>query len=198
MERPACYPDLTTPRPRSARPRRTARPLGPLDVLLLSASCGLAAGLLEVGAKVLCRCINPTHRLYQASRHFIWLAPLTYLLLFLVMGLFLAALTRLWPRPGGWLSRRLIVACALAPAFMVAGPQIYFEAWIIMALGMASRLVPVLERHAIGLRRWLLWSFPALVGLVLVMAGSVFGRDWVKSGARPGVLCLLPIRRTCS
>jgi len=174
------YPHLTTPAPRSARPCPAPRRLGPLDVLLLSAWCGLAGGLLEVGTKVLCRSINPTDRLYQVSRHFVWLAPLTYLLLFLAMGLFWATVTRLCPRRGGWLSRRLIVASALAPALIVAGPQIYFPAWMIVALGIASRLVPSLERHASGLRRWLLWCFPGLLGLVVVMAGSVFAGDWVK------------------
>ncbi len=174
------YPDLTTPSRRTARSGAAPRQLGARDVLLLSAWCGLAGGLLEVGMKILCRFIHPTDRLYQMSRHFVWLAPLTYLLLFLAMGLFLAAVTRLWPRRGGWLSRRLIVACALVPAFMVAGPQIYIEAWMILALGMAWHLVPLLERHAIGLRRWLLWSFPGLLGLVLVMAGSVFAGDWAK------------------
>jgi arylsulfatase A-like enzyme len=170
----------------SVAPRR----IGASDVLILAAWCGLAAGLLEVGTRILCRCINPTDRLYHVSRHFVWLAPLTYLLLFLAMGLFLAAVTRVWPRRGGWLSRHLIVACALVPALIVAGPQIYFEAWIIVALGMASRLVPWLERHAIGLRRWLLWSFPGLLGMVLVMAGSVFARDWVKE--RREARCPLP------
>ena len=137
-------------------------------------------------ARILCRIINPTDRLYQVSRHFVWLAPLTYLLLFLVMGLFFAAVTRLSPRRGGWLSRRLIVACALVPAFMVAGPQIHIAAWMILALGMASRLVPLLERHAIGLRRWMLWSFPGLVGLVLVMACSVPAGDWFKQRREAG------------
>src|SRR5262249_1623461 len=142
--------------------------------------CGLAAGLLEVGARVLCRWITPTNRLYQMSRHFVWLAPLTYLLLFLMMGLFLAAVTRLWPRRGGWLSPRLIVACAVAPALMVAGPQIYVEAWMLLALGIASRIVPMLERHAVGLPRWLPWSLPGLLALVLVIAGSIFARDWIN------------------
>jgi arylsulfatase A-like enzyme len=63
---------------------------------------------------------------------------------------------------------------------MVAGPQIYNEAWMILALGMASRLVPALERNVAGLRRWMLWSFPGLLGLVLVLAGSVPAGDWVK------------------
>jgi arylsulfatase A-like enzyme len=153
---------------------------GPRDVLALAAWCGLAAGLLEVGARILCRWINPTNRLYQVSRHFVWSAPLTYFLLFLPMGLFLAGVTRLWPGGGGRISRYLIVACALAPALIVAGPQIYIEAWMVLALGMASRVVPLLERHAARSRRWLAGSFPALVALVLVMAGSVFARDWVK------------------
>jgi arylsulfatase A-like enzyme len=169
------------PAPSVAPPR-----IGPRDVLILAAWCGLAAGLLEVGARILCRSINPTKRLYQMSRHFIWLAPLTYLLLFLAMGLFLAAVTRLFPRRGGWLSRRLIVACALAPALMVAGPRIYLEAWMLLALGIASRVVPRLERHAIGTRRWMLRSFPGLLGLVLVLAGSLFAGDWIKERREAG------------
>jgi arylsulfatase A-like enzyme len=155
--------------------------LGPLDVLMLAVWCGLAAGLLEVGTRILCRLINPTNRLYQVSRHFVWLSPLTYLLLFLGLGLFLAAATRLWPRRGGWLSPRLIVGSAFVPAFMVAGPQIYTEAWMILGLGIASRLVPLVERPAIGPRRWLLLSFPGLVGAVLVAAGIVFGGDRLKA-----------------
>jgi len=149
-------------------------------VLILAGWCGLAAGLLEVGARILCRYINPANRLYQVSRHFVWVAPLTYLLLFLAMGLFLAAVAWLWPGRGGWFSRRLIVACALVPALMVAGPQIYVLAWITVASGAATRLVPWLERQPIEARRWMLWSFPGLLGLVMVMAGSVFAGNWLK------------------
>ena len=49
--------------------------LGPLDVLVLSLWCGLAAGLLEVAARVLCSCIG-LYPLYTMSRHFVWLVPL--------------------------------------------------------------------------------------------------------------------------
>ena len=159
---------------------------GPRDVLILAAWCGLAAGWLEVATRFVCRYINPTNRLHQRSRHFVWAAPLTYLLLFLAMGLFLAVVTRLWPRRGGWLSRRLIVACAFVPALMVAGPQIYNEAWIILATGMASRLVPVLERHAIGWRRGLSWSLPGLLAMVPVVAGSLVAGDWIKERREAG------------
>ena len=132
-----------------ARPRLWA-----LEVLQLSAWCGLAAGWLEVGTRVLCRSINPTNRLYLMSRHFVWLVPLTNLLLFLGVGCLLALATRLWPRRGGWLSPRLLCAGAMLPALMVAGPQIYTAAWMILALGIASRLVPWLERPATRLRQY--------------------------------------------
>jgi hypothetical protein len=65
----------TSPAP--ARPT-APRKIGSRDVLLLAAWCGLVAGLLEVGLRVLLRWINPTGRLYQVTWHFVWLAPLTY------------------------------------------------------------------------------------------------------------------------
>ena len=157
-----------------------------MDVLVLSVWCGLAAGLLEVGTRVLCRAIDPTKRLYLMSRHFVWLTPLANLLVFLGLGLFLAVVTRLWPRMGGWLSPRLVCALAILPALLVAGPQIFWDAWFILALGIASRLVPRLERHPANMRRRLVQSFPGLLGLVLILAGSVFGGDWLKQRREAG------------
>src|SRR5689334_10391148 len=63
-------------------PRRSGR-LGPIDIFLFSAWSGLAAGLVEVGTRVLTRSVSPHGRLYMMSRHFVWLAPLSTLLLFL-------------------------------------------------------------------------------------------------------------------
>ncbi len=54
------------------------------------------------------------------SRHFVWLAPLSNLLLFSGAGLILAVATRLRHRPGGWLSLRLVCFLAVLPLFMVA------------------------------------------------------------------------------
>ena len=44
--------------------------------LLLSAWCGLVAGLLEVGAIVLRKQVFGPNHLYNMSRHFVWLIPL--------------------------------------------------------------------------------------------------------------------------
>ena len=68
-----------TSSPQTAQTLNLARRLGALDVLVLAVWCGLAAGLLEVGTRVLCRAINPVERLYLMSRHFVWLTPLVNL-----------------------------------------------------------------------------------------------------------------------
>ena len=77
---------------------RFRRRSGPLGVLVISGWCGLAAGQLELLARVLFRNFSVTNGMCLMTRHFFWLVPLTYLFLFLSMGLVLALATRLWPR----------------------------------------------------------------------------------------------------
>src|SRR6516164_3250519 len=112
--------DLTTFAPRAAKAPGSPSRLGVLDILVLSAWCGLAAGLLEVATRVACLAIDPIRRLCMMSRHFVWLTPLANLLVFLGFGLCLAGMTRLWPRWGAWLCTRLVCALAIVPALRVA------------------------------------------------------------------------------
>jgi glucan phosphoethanolaminetransferase (alkaline phosphatase superfamily) len=155
--------------------------LGAREVLAWGVWLGLAAGLLEVATRVLCRAIDPTRRLYLMSKHFVWLTPLASMVLFLGLGLLLAGTTRAWPRLGARLSLRLLCALAIQPMLMVAVPRILPAAWFILALGIASRLVPLLESQPAKSRRLLLaYGLPALLGLVLIVAGSVFGEEWLK------------------
>src|SRR5262245_57147595 len=74
--------------------------LGFRSLLLLSAWCGLVAGLLEVGTIVLRKHTVDPNRLYGLSRHFLWLIPVTYLCVFLALGLFGCIVCLAWPRRG--------------------------------------------------------------------------------------------------
>ena len=187
--------------PGSAQTPALAGRVGPLSLLALSAWCGLAAGWLEVGTRVLCRSINPTNRLYMMSRHFVWLTPLANLLLFFGMGCLLALVTWLGLRRGGWISLRLLGVATVLPALIVAGPRVYTAAWLTLAMGIAVRLVPWLERTANRSRRWFMFSFPFLLGLVPVAAGVVSGearlREWreahraLPSADSPNVLLIV-------
>ena len=170
---------------RSPKPEAACR-LGRFDVLILSAWCGLAAGELEVAVRVVPRALNATHRLDMMTRHFVWLVPLIDLVLFFGLGVVLVLAMRLWPRRAGWLCPRLIVAGAVLPALVLASPRIYVEAWALVALGLAVRIAPVLERHPAGARRWLVLSGPVLLGLVLLQAGWIFGGDRIKQWREDG------------
>ncbi len=178
----------SVPLPQSMRSSMDRHQLWPVDVLMLSAWSGLASGLLEVGARLLCRGIDPTNRLYMLSRHFVWLVPLSTLLLFGAVGLSLAIATKSWPRRGAWFSSRFICFWAVLPVLIVTDSRIYPAAWVVLALGIACCLASILEAHVTILRQWLLLTFPALLGLVLIVALLVFGGDWLKEwreGGRP-------------
>ena len=165
----------------STRKLPNSRQWGTLELICFSAYCGLLGGLFEVAAKLLCRSIDPTNRLYMTSRHFVWLAPLSNLLLFSILSLPFALATTRWPRWREWLGIRVICFCAVLPTLMVITPRIYTYGWAILAVGIASVSARQVERRASRLLRWLLLSFPVPVGATLIAAGVVLGSDWLKS-----------------
>ena len=89
--------------------------LGFLSLLLLSAWCGLVAGLLEVGTIVLRKQLFDPNHLYRMSRHFVWLIPLSNLGVFLALGLLGCGVVLVWPRRGRWLFARVLRAITLLP-----------------------------------------------------------------------------------
>ena len=74
-----------------------------ITFLLLSAWCGLVAGLLEVATIVLRKRLFDSNHLYGMSRHFIWLIPLTNLCVFLALGGLGCVLALPWRPRGRWL-----------------------------------------------------------------------------------------------
>ena len=64
----------------------------------LSAWCGLVAGLLEVGTIVIRKELFDANHLFGMSRHFVWLIPVTYLGVFLVLGFIGWCAGLAWPR----------------------------------------------------------------------------------------------------
>ena len=90
----------------SSTPDLAINRLGFISLLLLSAWCGLVAGLLEVGTIVLRKQVFDPDHLYRMSRHFVWLIPLSNLCVFLALGLFGCGVILVWPRRGRWLFTR--------------------------------------------------------------------------------------------
>jgi arylsulfatase A-like enzyme len=150
--------------------------------------CGLVAGLLEVGTIVLRKQAVDPNRLYWMSRHFVWMIPVTNLGIFLALGLLGCIVCFAWPRRGRWLLARVLGALTILPVLLIAFPRIYTVAFLVAALGVAARLVPVLEGHAGSFRRLVLVTSPVALGILLVL----FGWHWVadritqsRDSARP-------------
>jgi arylsulfatase A-like enzyme len=157
-----------------------ANRLGPFSILVLSAWCGLISGPLEVGITVLRKRLVDQNQLYWMSRHFIWLIPVTNLLIFLAGGVVLSLLVLLGGRRGRSLAPRLLATLTLLPLFWAALPRIYGAAGLLLMLGVAAKLVPAVEQYAGGFRRLVRLSFPVALGLVPILAASVWAGDRLK------------------
>src|SRR5262249_51765182 len=123
---------------------------------------------------------------YWISRHFVWLIPLTNLGIFLAVGVVLALLVLCWPRLGSGPAARLLCALALLPPFWAAFPRVYGPAGVILALGGATRLVPILTRPAAGFRRCVRISTPFLAAVTPLLCASVWLGDRLEEWREEG------------
>src|SRR6476620_11536024 len=159
-----------------------------ISVLLLSAWCGMVAGILEVSMIVIRKEAFDSNHLYGMSRHFVWLIPVTNLGVCLVLGFFLWIVGFAWPNRARWLLPRILCAITLLPMVLIAFPRIYSWAWLAVTAGVAARLVPVLELHRRQVRRFVQLSFPVAFATLLLLAASPWIRDRIeqsRAGARP-------------
>ncbi len=162
--------------------RPVSRPLRSVDFLVFAACCGLGGGLLEVGVRALARLIDPSKRLDLMTRHFLWLTPLSSLIVFIPLGLLLAVLIRISPKRLGWVAPRIVVLLAILPALMVISRQIYLWAWVILAGGIAERLISVLRRLTRP-RRYLLFVFFVFMGVTGLLGSSIMLGDRLAQSA---------------
>jgi arylsulfatase A-like enzyme len=164
------------------------RPLGIFSILVLSAWCGLIAGLLEVGTIVLRKHLVDPNRLSKMSRHFVWLIPVSNVGVFMTLGALACAIALLWPGRGRWLFKRGLCGLLLLPSLLIAFPRIYGLAWLVVTLGVAARIVPFVERLGRGFRRFVIYSFAAAVAVVVILGGSLWLGDrsrQARESARP-------------
>ena len=100
--------------------RPAGRP-GPIAMLGLSAWCGMVAGLLEVLTVIVHKRFFDTNRLLSMSRHYLWLIPLTDLLIFLIVGSIGALAVILRPSGGRRAVLWALGALTVLPALLVGG-----------------------------------------------------------------------------
>ncbi len=176
----------------------TSNRLGIISLLCLSAWCGLAAGLLEVGTIVLTKQTLDPNRLYGMSRHFVWLIPVTNLGVFLALGFFGYAVTQAWPHRGQWLVLRGLCATSLLPAVLIAFPRVYTLAWFVAAPALAARIVPMVRAQCPAHRRLIQVGIPVAIGIVSILAASLWIGDLFKRSRASTDRSRRPARRASS
>ncbi len=86
------------------------------------------------------------------------------------------------------MATRLLAALTVLAPIWAAFPRIYGLAGCLLAVGFASRFVPMLERHPLGFGRLIRVSFPVVAMLGPILGAYVWGMDQVKvwrENARP-------------
>ena len=178
ISRIAVVPRAETDGP--SAPSGAVKQTGVLSLLILSVWCGLIAGLLEVGTIVLRKSVFDPDQLYKLSRHFVWIIPLSNLCVLFALGLLGCGVILAWPRAGRWLFARVLCALTLLPSILIALPRIYGLALLVVAMGVASRLVPFLDRDGRLFRRFVVISFPVVLISVAILGGSVWIGDRIR------------------
>jgi arylsulfatase A-like enzyme len=174
------------PAAKPVHPDLPAARLGLVSFLALSTWCGLVAGLLEVGTVVASKQTFDSNQLYGMSHHFVWLIPMANVGIFVALGVLGCLIGLAWRRGGRWLRVRALCALVLLPVLLVAFPRVYGLAWLVVAIGFSARLVPLFERHSAAFVRFVRVSFPVAVGVVAIMAASVWVGEWLKRSRERG------------
>jgi arylsulfatase A-like enzyme len=151
--------------------------LGLIAPVVLAVWCGLLAGLLEVGMVLLRKQLFDPDQLYKISRHFIWLIPVANLGVFVLLGLLGWGVALVWPRPGRWLFTHAMGTLVFLPTLLIAFPRIYTLAWLVVALGIAARLVPFVEARLRVFRRVVVVTLPVAVAIVAILGASLWVGD---------------------
>jgi arylsulfatase A-like enzyme len=148
------------------------RPVPKVAYLFITVWCGLVAGLLEAGALVVRKHTTDPNHLYGMTLHFPWLIPVANLCIFLLAGALGCVFMLAWRGKGHWLVARGLCALTLWPMLLVAFPRIYALALLVVVLGIAMRLVPVLERKARAFWTFVKFSLP-VIACVIVMVAAI-------------------------
>ena len=158
-----------------------------LRILLLSAWCGLVAGLLESGLTIQRKRHIDVNHANGISADFIWLVPVVNLAIFVVIGLILSLVARRGMR-AQWIAKRAMATLALLTVFWAAFPRLYAPAGVLLMMGVASKVVPTIERRAAGFAKLVYFTFPAAACLVIMLViwcrGTERLNEW-RAESRP-------------
>ncbi|MGC8644102.1 MAG: sulfatase-like hydrolase/transferase, partial [Isosphaeraceae bacterium] len=153
---------------------------------------GLVAGWLDLGLVLAQRALHPhvSASILRTNQHFVWMVPVSEVLIFTVVGLAIALLATFRCGLARWIAWRLAVALGCLTLLLnIEG--LYSIASVFLACGLGSRIGSWLERRAAGFGRLARVSLPALAG-GLVAFGALNYERVTSAERRALALCPPP------
>jgi arylsulfatase A-like enzyme len=139
-------------------------------VLQWTVVVAVATGLIEAATLAVRRHLQG--RIIHQGDHYFWLAPLTNLVIFLVIGLGIAVAARLLPR---WVNRRVVIWLLILVAMFALrlwGPRINIFAWLMLSAGVATVLSKLLVAKTSDSGRGLRLAALGSLGLCGLLMGA--------------------------
>jgi arylsulfatase A-like enzyme len=138
---------------------------------------GLLAGWLELGLVLAQRAVNPHISIdaLRTNQHFVWMIPVSHVLIFGVVGLSIALLARFRREFARWIALRLPVGMSIV-ALLLTIKGLYTAACVILACGLVLTIGPWLERRVAGFVRLVRVSFPVMALSLAVLTGLAYER----------------------
>ncbi len=159
--------------PEMAPDAKGRNPIG-ASVFATAIWLGLVVGMLEVALLVAQKSLNHVALIgsLRLNQHYLWMIPLSHLVVFATCGLGLELLARTRTRVARLIVPRAL-ACLAALAFLLAFRELSPIASIILALGIATQVVRLGRRVGPQFRRLVRVSLP---GLILLLVALIVGR----------------------
>ncbi|MEJ7812354.1 MAG: sulfatase [Gemmatimonadaceae bacterium] len=148
--------------------------MGPVGVVRTALWAGLLAGLAEVALLLVAK--HGLGRYIHLPSHIGWMAPVSYVAIFLALAPLARLLTRHRPLPATTgLALSLFTALGVWGILQLA-TQLHPLARVLLALGVGVQAGRVAARRAEGFARLVRVTLPALAALFVLLGASVLGR----------------------
>lgn len=143
-----------------------------VDWLLATLWFGLLTGALEIVLVLVLNVVYPniTMETIRTNRHYLWMIPVSNLLVFAAVAPVVTGLSLIRLRPAGWLARRIPPALA-ALGLLLNLRSLYLVAVVLLACGLATQVGAWIDRRPEKFARLVRLSLPAMAAILLVFAG---------------------------
>lgn len=139
-----------------------------VSVLLLAGWFGLVTGLIEVGYRAFQKFV--LGNIIDMTEHFLWMTPLTYLAIFLCVGLVIIIIGLVWSRIMTIGITTFIYLFISIISLYYISPKIHIIAALLLALGVSFQLARFLTSRGTVFYRFVMVSFPWMIICVLSIA----------------------------